>query len=157
MNLRKRITDRMKVQTDILTPFQRKPLKRFGIHIPSEPWGLSPADSRGSSPARFWRVFARRARTSPPSFIQSYSSQRLITGLSSAYCHGRSHSANSSYPRQSSSGFPSITYQYNPQRSLSLLSPARESSRAHFPSEFRFSVSSAELKLQNYQSPTEPD
>ena len=77
---------------DILTPFRRKPPKGFGIHIPSKPWGLSPADSRSLSPVRFWKVFPRRARTSLPSFIQSYSSQRLITGLSSANNHKRSHS-----------------------------------------------------------------
>ena len=44
-------------------------------------------------PSRFWKLIPCRVRTSLPSFIQSYSSQGLITGLSSANCHGRSPSA----------------------------------------------------------------
>ena len=44
-------------------------------------------------PSRFWKLVPCRIRTSLPSFIQSYSSQGLITGLSSANCHGRSPSA----------------------------------------------------------------
>ena len=43
-------------------------------------------------PSRFWKLVPCKVRTSLPSFIQSYSSQGLITGLSSAICHGRSPS-----------------------------------------------------------------
>ena len=43
--------------------------------------------------SRFWKLVPCRIRTSLPSFIQSYSSQGVITGLSSANDHGRASSA----------------------------------------------------------------
>ena len=121
MNLRKRITDRIKVPMDVLTPSRRKPTKRFGIHIPSKPWGLSPTDSRSLPPVRFWRIISRRVRTSLPTFIQSYSSRRLITGLSSANNHRRSHSPEFFL-------FPSGVHQI-PQHNISVESPAELSSK----------------------------
>ena len=92
---------------------QESPIQRFpqesGIHLPS----------RKLIPSRFWKLVPYRVRTSLPSFIQSYSSQGLITGLSSANRPRRS----SSYPQRSSSKVPQHNLSTHPQRSLSLSSP----------------------------------
>ena len=74
-------------------------------------------------PSKFWKLVPCRIRTSLPSFIQSYSSQGLITGLSSANCHGRSPSAKFfQSPAEFIFGIPSGVYLWYPQQSLSSLS-----------------------------------
>ena len=84
-------------------------------------------------PSRFWKLVPCRIRTSLPSFIQSYSSQGLITGLSSANCHGRSPSANFF---QSPAGVLPLLF---PKQSLS-----SSKSSTGLPSKLRQSISSTE-------------
>ena len=69
-------------------------------------------------PSRFWKLVPCRIWTSLPSFIQSYSSQRLITGLSSANCHGKSPSAKFfQSPAEFIIIIPNGVHHWNPQRS----------------------------------------
>ena len=82
-------------------------------------------------PSRFWKLVPYRIRTSLPSFIQSYSSQGLITGLSSTNRHGRSPSTRFfqspaefifQSPAEFISGIPNGVYHHYPQRNSSLKS-----------------------------------
>ena len=98
----------------------------------------SPKVSPGESnpyPQQVLKLIPCRVRTSLPSFIQSYSSQGLITGLSSAICPGRSpsaqffHSPAGVYLWYSPAGVylwysPAQFIFGVPRRSLSSLSPA---------------------------------
>ena len=130
----------MKVQLDILTPFQKEIPRRFGIHFPS-----------------ILKLIPCRVRTFLPSFIQSYSSQGLITGLSLACCHGRSHSPIYSYPQRSSSEFPSITYPYNPPEEPIFVIPSqRILQNSISPQSLSFSIP-GRAKASNYHSPAKPD
>ena len=77
-------------------------------------------------PSRFWKLVPYKVRTSLPSFIQSYSSQGLINGLSSANRHGRSPPTKFfQSPAEFIFQIPNGFYLSNPQQSLSSLSPAK--------------------------------
>ena len=95
---------------------QESPIQRFpqesGIHLPSR------------------KLTPHRVRTSLPSLIHRYSSQGLITGLSSANYHGRSPSAKFFLsPSEFIIVIPSGVYHYYPQRNPSLESSAGLSSK----------------------------
>ena len=138
----------MKVQMDILTPFQRKSLKTCNPH----PWQtLRSLSSRPSKlvPSKVLKGIPRRVRTPLPGFIQSYSSQRLITGLSSANNQVRSRSPKF---------FPSpAEFIKIPRRRLSLQNPQPENlPEIIFPQSLSFSIPSRS-KASNGQSPVESD
>ena len=105
------------------------------------PFKGNPQEIWNPYPQQVLKLIPCKVRTYLPGFIQSYSSQGFITGLSSANCHGKSpsakfflspaefikvpqHNLSTQSPTEFIIVIPRGVYHCHPLRSLSLLSPA---------------------------------
>ena len=124
---------------------------------PQEIWNPYLQQTLKHIPSRFWKLIPCRARTSLPRFIQSYSSQGLITGLSSANCHGRSHSPKFFLPPAEFIRVPQHSLSIQSPRGAYLCYPQPENPpELNTPQSLSFSIPS-QVKTSNCQSPAEPD